>query len=150
MKYIAKSPLLLKFIRHEKGRFVLVGALNTLVDFTILFLLVNLFGTQIVIANVISTTCALLVSYLLNKNAVFKNTDTHNYRQILLFAIVTLSGLWLLQGVVVIVTEAWLSTYVYENIALFIAKSFASLFSLIWNYLWYSRVVFHKQNTSKK
>lgn len=132
--------------QHEKIRFMLVGAVNTLVDFGILFSLVNLAKMPSIIANVISTTVALIVSYGLNKRAVFGNTDAHNPRQVVLFVVVTLSGLWLLQTAVIFVVSGWLQAFLTKNIVLFIAKIIATLFSLTWNYLWYSRIIFKRKS----
>src|ERR1700757_4897596 len=94
----------------EKIRFAMVGIVNTIVDFGIFLSLASLFHVPTILANVISTSCALAVSYLLNKKAVFGNTDTHNYRQISLFIVVTLTGLWLIQSVVIVQVSYWLGT----------------------------------------
>ena len=133
-------------MRHEKVRFILVGAVNTSIDFIVLFALVDLFGAPTIVANIVSTTVAVAVSYVLNKKAVFGDTDTHNVTQIALFVVVTLTGLWVLQGIIIAVLAPWLQTFVGKNIALFGAKLVATVFSLTWNYLWYSRIVFKKKN----
>lgn len=141
-----------RILQHEKVRFAAVGVLNTAIDFVVLFSLVTLFGVSSLLANVVSTSAALVVSYLLNKKAVFGNTDAHNPRQMLLFVAVTLSGLWILQGFIIwsvtSVANTWLM--LTAGATLLIAKVIATLFSLTWNYLWYSRVVFRKANTSLK
>lgn len=141
-----------RILQYEKVRFAAVGVLNTAVDFVILFSLVTLLGVPSLMANVVSTSAALAVSYLLNKKAVFGNTDAHNPRQMLLFVAVTLSGLWILQGLIIWnvtnVAGAWLA--LSAGVTLLVAKAIATLFSLTWNYLWYSRVVFRKANTSLK
>lgn len=137
---------------NEKIRFALVGVVNTATDFSILFLLTSVFGVATFAANIVSTSIALAVSYLLNKKAVFKNTDSHNYSQIILFIVVTLSGLWILQGIIIWVMLGVLEDQLHlaSGVALFGAKAVATLFSLIWNYLWYSRVVFHQAKSNKK
>jgi len=132
--------------QYEKMRFAFVGVINTAVDFGILFSLVNLAKMPSVTANVISTTAALIVSYSLNKRSVFANTDAHNPRQIILFVVVTLSGLWLLQNAVIFIVSGWLDVFLAKNITLFTAKVLASLFSLTWNYLWYSRIIFKRKS----
>ena len=138
-----------RLVRFEKIRFALVGILNTFVDFVILFTLVGLFGMPSLVANIISTSVALAVSYLLNKKAVFGNTDTHNHRQIIFFIIVTLSGLWVLQSLVITGVTTLLHTWLTasDGSVLFVAKLVATFFSLTWNYLWYSRAVFKKENS---
>jgi putative flippase GtrA len=131
-------------VDQQKVRFALVGVLNTVVDFSVLFALVNVTKLSPIIANIISTSIALTVSYLLNKRSVFGNTDAHNPKQIVLFVAVTLSGLWILQNLVIYIVGAWLSSALPQNVVLFAGKLLASVFSLTWNYLWYSRVVFRQ------
>ena len=127
----------------------MVGIVNTIVDFSVLLTLTTILHLPTVWANIISTTCALIVSYVLNKRAVFGNTDTHNYRQIALFVIVTLSGLWLIQSVIIVYVADWLNIVMgntYATLALVIAKLVATCASLVWNYIWYSKVVFRKKH----
>ena len=133
-----------RLLRHEKVRFATVGAFNTAVDFIVFFSLANLLLVPSIAANVVSTTAALVVSYLLNKKAVFGNTDANNARQVALFVIVTLSGLWILQGTVITLLAPVLEPIVGKGGSLLLAKLIATLFSLTWNYFWYSRVVFRK------
>lgn len=134
-------------LKYEKIRFAMVGVVNTIVDFGILSVLAIFFGLPVFIANIISTSCALMVSYLLNKKAVFGDGDKHNTRQIIKFLVVTLSGLWFLQSIVIVFT--WWVLYgimgVYQSVLfLLVGKAFATVASLVWNYLWYSRFVFRK------
>ena len=49
-------------LKYEKVRFAAVGAVNTAVDFGILFSLSLFLGFPVFIANIISTSCALAVS----------------------------------------------------------------------------------------
>jgi putative flippase GtrA len=133
----------------EKIRFAAVGAVNTLVDFAVFLSLASVLHVPTVIANIISTTCALCVSYVLNKKAVFGDTDSHNYRQIATFVVVTLTGLWLIQSVIIVQVSSWLVTVfgseTHAPLVLLAAKLIASVVSLVWNYVWYSRVVFRKK-----
>lgn len=136
-----------KLLKYEKIRFGLVGGVNTAVDFGILSILTIMFGAPVFIANVVSTSFALSVSYLLNKKTVFGDQAANNSQQILLFLVVTLSGLWLLQTAVIF-TVGWVfekMTGMYDPVLfLLIGKLFATVASLVWNYLWYSKVVFKK------
>jgi putative flippase GtrA len=133
--------------KYEKIRFALVGAINTLVDFIIFLTLAKMIGLPAVAANVISTSCALAVSYLLNKKAVFGDTNSNNRQQVTQFIVVTLSGLWVLQAIVITMMASLLNDIVPQLpsvVVLIMAKAVATVFSLTWNYLWYSRVVFRK------
>lgn len=145
------QSLISKLVYNEKIRFGLVGALNTLVDFCIFLTLAELAHVETFVANIISTTCAVAISYLLNKKTVFKDTDPSNKRQVALFIIVTLSGLWILQNVIIFIVSSGLSYTLGSSnvITLLVAKLIATVASLVWNYLWYSRVIFNKVSHEK-
>ncbi len=128
----------------DKIRFIIVGGANTAIDFAILFLLVNL-GVNKIVANFVSTGVALIFSFFVNKSFTFKNTDKNAKKQFAIFLAVTLFGLWVIQPIVIWVSEMILDPYIAnENITLFIAKLIATVASLVWNYLFYSRLVFKK------
>ena len=121
----------------KKLRFTIVGGVNTAIDFGILFLLAGL-GIDKIIANYISTSIALTFSFFANKKYTFKSQASAK-RQIAPFLIVTLIGLWAIQPLII---WAYTTTFGDSSSALFIAKLLATVASLVWNYLLYSRVVF--------
>jgi putative flippase GtrA len=134
-------------LKYEKVRFVLVGVANTAVDFVVFLTLAKLLGTSAIVANLISTTCALLVSYALNKKAVFGGGEDKGKLQFAQFIIVTLTGLWVLQSIVIYAVSSLLVSLfpsLPDTWVLLGAKVCATAVSLIWNYLWYSRLVFKK------
>ncbi len=136
----------------EKIRFLFVGGFNTALDFIILFGLVFL-GLDKIFANYISTTVTMVISFFLNKEFTFKSKDKASKRQFILFLTITAFGLWVIQPVVILFVS-WLlaGTGWAAPVILFIAKLVATIASLIWNFILYSRVVFKKpaQNTSLK
>jgi len=129
---------------HQVVRFAAVGLINTVIDFGLLFLLKSL-GFPVELANICSTSTAFIFSFFANKKYTFKSTDTHVVREMVLFVIVTLFGLWVLQTIVINITMPLAKQIVGDqNIALLIAKLIATVVSLVWNYLLYSRLVFKK------
>ena len=127
-----------------KARFLVVGGANTAIDFGLLFLLKAL-GFPAIGANVISTTVAFCFSFFANKKYTFKTTDTNVKREIILFVAVTLFGLWVLQTIVIQFVLYALSTMALSSeVALLVAKLCATLVSLTWNYIMYSRVIWRK------
>lgn len=133
--------------RHEtKLRFGLIGGLNTLLDFGLLFAFSSLFGIPRGFANVLSTSVAFVFSFFANKKFTFQSSSKENIvREMVLFTIVTLFGLWVIQGLIIhFLTPVITSFGLTETIALLSAKLIATVASLIWNYLLYSRVVFTK------
>lgn len=136
--------------RFEKVRFALVGVANTIVDFVVLISLVTLFQVPTFAANIVSTTAALIASFMLNKKAVFRGEEGKSVRQILLFLVVTLAGIWLVQTLVMTQLYAALQGMVgaegWQALALLIAAKVVGIVAgSIWNYVWYSRVVFKKR-----
>lgn len=133
--------------RSEKLRFGAVGVVNTVIDFSILFLLTSFFAVPAIFANIVSTSVALCVSFLLNKRAVFKNTSEGWGRQLVLFAAITLTGLWGLQTIVILTVVGAFEQFIGHTWVLLVAKLIATIASLAWNYLWYSRVVFRSASS---
>ena len=129
----------------EKIRFAIVGAANTALDFAILFLLVA-FGLDKIPANFISTGVAFIFSFFVNKSFTFKSTGGNVKKQFALFIIITIFSLWVIQPLIItgismlLTPTGWMS-----GIILFVAKIIATIASLIWNYVFYSRFVFKNE-----
>ncbi len=130
--------------KHEsKFRFAFIGGINTALDFGILFLLTAL-GLDKLVANFFSTSVAFVFSFFANRTFTFKSTGSAK-KQFLPFLAVTLTGLWVLQPLVILAITQLLHS-LDQALALFIAKLIATIVSLIWNYILYSRFVFKKKS----
>ena len=128
-----------------KIRFGLVGAGNTLLDFGILFILVSFFGIPNVIANIVSSSIAFVSSFVANKKYTFNSNGQSIIREMILFTVITLFGLWVIQSAIIAaITPAVHQITENDTLALLIAKLIATSVSMIWNYILYSRVVFNK------
>ena len=133
----------------DKLRFTIVGSINTVIDFSILFTLTTLFNVPKELANFISTFVSFLFSFFANKKYTFKSTSKNLKRQFLLFTVVTLFGLWVIQTIIIsAITPVFTNLGVNKPAALLISKLIATVASLIWNYTLYSRVVFKKPKNS--
>ena len=133
----------------DKLRFTIVGSINTVIDFSILFTLTTLFNVPKELANFISTFVAFLFSFFANKKYTFKSTSKNLKRQFLLFTAVTLFGLWVIQTIIITaITPVFTNLGINKPAALLISKLIATIASLIWNYTLYSRVVFKKSKNS--
>ncbi|MCU1475122.1 MAG: sugar translocase [Amnibacterium sp.] len=120
--------------------------LNTLIDLAT-YLLLRQVGLQILAANFISTSAGMAFSYVANHRFTFRplpGAPVRRRRRLLLFLLVTGTGLWLLQPVVIVAVTHWLESPLSGSEALvpLIAKVCAIAVGLIWNYTLYSRVVF--------
>ena len=137
---------LIKKIRNNPQliRFGIVGGVNTALDFGLLFIFKAL-GVPVEVANIISTGLAFVFSFFANKKYTFKSTDTNVVREMVLFLIVTLTGLWGLQTIIIAGLHAPLIEMVKNtDVALLTAKLVATIASLTWNYVFYSKLVFKK------
>jgi putative flippase GtrA len=141
---------MLQKITDKRIRFVLVGGTNTTIDFGILFILSYL-GLYLILANIISTSIAFVFSFIANKHYTFQEKSGNVLNQIILFIAVTLFGLWVLQSIVIALTYPLLKSMSDTDFfALMLAKIIATVVSMIWNYILYSRVVFKNRSELKE
>jgi putative flippase GtrA len=126
---VAKSPSK----NRQKIRFLLVGGTNTAIDFGLLFIL-NTLGLPRVLSNTISTGVAFIFSFFANRNFTFSANSGNIKKQMTLFIIVTLFGLWVIQPIIISLISN-----------LLVGKIIATAVTLVWNYLFYSRLVFKKE-----
>lgn len=133
----------------QKIRFAIVGGANTVLDFAILFIL-TFSGMNQIVANYFSTGISLIFSFFANKSFTFKHKSGNAKKQFIAFLVITLIGLWVVQPLIIWISTSSLAPYIHnEAINLFIAKLIATVASLIWNYLLYSRLVFKKPESEK-
>ena len=139
--------LLKKLKNNQAFWFSVIGGINTVLDFIILFVLTS-FGTKIFIANIFSTGTTFIISFLMNKKITFKSVSNNKkelIREMVLFILVTLFGLWVIQNIIISFTMP-----IFENLlknkqlSLLLSKFLATIFSLIWNFILYKKVVFKK------
>lgn len=135
--------------KQQISRFAVVGIVNTAVDFVLLFLLKSI-GLPAVSSNILSSTTAFVLSFTANKKYTFKNSSGNFRKQILLFVIVTLTGLWVFQTIVIFLTEPLLTDITNSSeLGLLISKLLATGVSMTWNYIMYAKIVFSHSTDQK-
>jgi putative flippase GtrA len=128
-------------------RFGIVGAINTALDFGLLLLFTHL-GLPKIVSNTLSTGLAFIFSFFANKKYTFRSSSGNVKREIALFTIVTLFGLWVLQnGVIWLISPLCAALLHNKSLALLTAKLAGTIVSLTWNYLTYDILVFRKDIT---
>lgn len=138
---LAKKPLNKKSIR-----FVIVGVLNTIIDFGLINLL-SIFGLNLIVANTFSTGTAMLFSFFVNKKWTF-NADGNYIKQIVLFFIFTAIGIWGIQNLFLYLITKYIPSFGIDDIIFNnMAKILASIPSLIWNYFTYNYFVFKSKKS---
>jgi putative flippase GtrA len=148
----------------QVGKFGITGIINTLIDFGGFNLAFGVFGWAAIPAHLLSTTLAMMFSFIANKTYVFASRSRQVLVQAALFVLVTAAGLYLIQtgvlsfllfvweaplalaytGVTAIGLDGLLSQdFVINNGG----KVVATVFSMVWNYLLYRNVVFNDKRS---
>lgn len=131
-------------ISDTQKRFLLVGCMNTLLDYSC-FLLLSIAGRSVFIANLVATSIAFAFSFAANRQYTFAHKQGNFFRQFVLFTILTLFALWVIQPVIIVACLQILNNLkLSELLALSIAKVVGIGVTMLWNYLWYAKVVFKK------
>lgn len=140
-----------KSSRNSGKKFVIVGIGNTFLDFGLMNVF-SLLGLGF-FANYLSTFIAMISSFYFNKKWTFNSHGKSRKalrREIILFFVFTIIGIWLIQSPLMWLLEFPLH-HVFANFhPLFsanfytenFAKVFASVVSLTWNFFTYKRFVF--------
>tara|TARA_R110001592_G_scaffold16881_18_gene71787 strand:- start:5211 stop:5615 length:405 start_codon:yes stop_codon:yes gene_type:complete len=114
---------------HYKSfsKFTVVGVVNTLIDFTVFFILHNMFGVMFIIAHVAAFFVALTNSFYFNAIWTFKNLKRDQLvKQILSFVAIGVIGLVLSTATIFIANQfMWV----------YFAKLVAMVVSFLWNYI---------------
>lgn len=135
-----------KILARQELRFAIIGGLNTILDIAILLFLANFFGFEKIIANIFSTSITFANSFGLNKKYTFQNSAQGKKslaRQMMLFTVVTLFGLWVIQGVIISALQPLAQNATTDpTVATIIAKVIATAVSMIWNFILYKKIVF--------
>jgi putative flippase GtrA len=139
-------------------RFLCVGSFNTLLDFTILNILVELAGLPVLVANSISVSVGITISYFLNHRIVFRHPQKYSLKNYIRFFFVTGFGVIVLQNLVIYAStklgiansdntvHLLLFNVSDKTVVLNIAKALAVIVGMVWNFLLYKYVVFRHED----
>jgi putative flippase GtrA len=130
---MAKSKILYK----QFARYLVVGGSNVILDFLILYLLVQYVHLWYMLAATISFIIVLTYSFILNKNWAFKESSESKRRgqQFLLFAIINIVGV----GISLIILYSLVQ---YAGLWYLYAKVWATAIAVIWNFTGFRLWVF--------
>jgi putative flippase GtrA len=132
-------------LRHaEKIRFGLVGVLNTATDFVLLNILAVAVGLPVVLANTISSGLCMMMSFRLNKKWTFRAAGKNYFREVVLFFVFTIIGVWVIGNGLMAWLVPIMPTDWSEIIRVSLPKVVATVASLIWNFVTYKYIVFRK------
>jgi putative flippase GtrA len=144
-------------ITHRVTRFALVGLANTSINFGVLNYCFYALQWNRYISAFIATLIAVAISFILNRSFVFGSRD-RAVRQLVLFIVVTLTGVLLVQNMVYAVSnlileghEALLINTVHAIFGFKVAPNFVdintsnilgAIGAMFWNYNGYKLFVF--------
>ena len=131
---LKRYPLIKKHWRAVK--FVGVGGINTVLDFVIYGFLANIVGIPQILANIISTTICIMISFYLNYKFVWKSKKSKR-ETIPGFLIVSFFSAWVMQSVGI---KLCLMVFGGGAIRNLLAKVCGSCLGIVSNYIGYKFV----------
>ncbi len=121
-------------------KFALTGVLNTLVDYGVFTLLTVIFGVNIYLSQVVSYSCGIINSFLINRSWTFKSKDNLISPTTVKFIIANILTL--------IISLPLLHFFgVYLGINNLIAKLITTAFTMVINFLLTRLWVFKEKKT---
>jgi putative flippase GtrA len=152
---LAKLILTLRGLWEKNSmRFLVVGSLNTLLDFTILNLIILATGAAPLLANSISVTVGITISYFLNHKIVFRHHTSPQFKNYLFFLLTTGASVLVIQNTVIYFFTNNISIFPpslfsvpglrinHHVVEVNVAKALAVMVGMVWNFLLYKHFVF--------
>lgn len=144
--------------RYRLSRFIVVGIVNTVTGFALLNFAYYVLHLGEIYSSIFSTSCAVALSFFLNRNFVFQNSQKTIHDQFIKFAIISLTGSFVMTNGVYIACVTvlrrvpgdlnklinWLPAIQVDNDFVIINLSLVAgvLAAMTWNYLGYKNFVF--------
>ncbi len=134
---------------YEATKFLIVGGLNTLVDFGVLNILILIFstasGTMFTVFKALSFIVAVLNSYAWNKLWVFSSAEKTNTNKLIRFFTVSIVGFGvnviIASLIVNFISPGGISDALWANVGAVVA----TVASMVWNFVGYKYFVFHRK-----
>lgn len=148
-----------KLWERKVVRFLVIGCFNTAFDISLLLSILKILDWSPLIANSLSVSIAVTVSYFLNHRIVFRETSGYTFKKYLHFFLVTGLGVILIQDVVIylVIDKFWVISQAktwrllghatsLRTLELLGAKLSGVVIGLAWNYLLYKYLVFRNHD----
>lgn len=144
--------------RHEKIRFGTAGIFNTGLDFVMLNTLVFILGAYPILANTISVSIGITISYLLNHFFVFQLKEKIRFKKYIQFFCITGFSSLIIQNSIITGFAIFFNSNLSHSLfvidmlvdndffELNIAKASAVLVGMVWNFILYKYVIFRKKS----
>lgn len=134
------------------GKFVVVGGLNTFVDFAILNILIIFTGLAVGFGysafKGISFIVAVINSYFWNKYWTFESGREKTAKEFLQFIVVSAVGFGVNVGAASLIVNVFGGQFgISSNLLANVGAAVATILSLIWNFIGYKFIVFKQRET---
>ena len=116
-------------------RYCVVGGTATVVDFGLLYILTEFAGFWYMLSATVSFIGGAATNYLLNRVWTFKNKDRRIARQLTIFLIIAVIGIFINNTILYIGVE-------FVGLWYMLAKAFSTAITLIWNFLGHKYLTF--------
>jgi putative flippase GtrA len=134
--------------KRRFGRFLIVGAGNTAINFAVLNLVFYALHQNKILSSVLATSCAIFFSFTMNRSFVFRN-KTQPIRKFMHFALVSAGGVLLIQTSVYTLGVMALQYAISSDfIVINLSNLIASCAVMFWNYNGYRLFVFKDKKKS--
>ena len=120
-------------------RYLFVGGVSTVVDWSVLFLLTDFAPIHYLISAVISFIAGLIANYFLSKALVFKGSEAKvsPFAEFIAYTIIGVVGLGLTELIIFLITDCMNQHYM-------LSKVIATAIVLTWNYLARKFIIYKK------
>ena len=148
--------MLNKLWNYKKVRYLCVGSFNSLADLAVLNTLVFVAHSPVWVANLVSVSVGISFSYFLNHLIVFRHQASLSSKMFAKFFVVTGVSVIFVQTAVIYLTRPLYRhlvqslhqaslIHIEAKLTLNMAKVTAILVGMVWNYTFYSRVIFRNK-----
>lgn len=113
---------------YQIFRFIIVGGLAFLIDYSTLFLLTDKFKVYYLLSSGISFIVSTVFNYIISMRFVFKSKSNNKFYEVIVFAFLGLIGLFINQ---------WLMSILVETVSLYymFSKVIATIVVMCWNFI---------------
>lgn len=120
-------------------RYIFVGGIATVVDWSVLFLLTEVANVYHLVSAIFAFVAGLITNFLLSKPFVFKANEARvkPLMEFVSYAVIGVVGLGITELIMFIFTNCW-------GIHYMVSKAIATVVVLIWNYIARKTLVYKK------
>lgn len=144
MDLLQKVDTALSSIYHDYMKLVkylAVGAVGTIADWSVFYLLIDFIGLYYLVAMAISYLVGMVINFFLNKHFTFENTYKKLHFQFASFALIALIGLALQEAIMYGLVQ-YMFGATSDSTLLFVARVVATLAGFIWTFIANKKVTF--------